>query len=310
MELTHREVRWMKDSLAGGPSADECHVMTDVPYGVRKARRLDIYLPPEAMRPDGRELPVIMHFHGGAWTKGDKGMLAGASAKLALRGFAVFTPNYSLVKRGRNRWPACWEDARSALEWVVSNASEYGCDPSRIGTVGYSAGAHLAALLATRPETRENIRCAVDFFGPSDLGPGRRKVGQYILFGTRRPAPGLYGPASPALLAEAGTPPFMIFHGRRDRLVPAEHSEALHEALLKMGGKSRLFIYDGQPHAFVRPGRDGTLSREALDAFQKAVAFLEEHLGPAGPQDGSRPGTDRQEASGILPAAEKKGTGP
>lgn len=267
---------------AGGSRSTGISIASDVSYGESGYQVLDVFSPERGVKPDGRELPALLHFHGGAWTRGDKGMLSDASCVLAGLGYVVFNANYRLVKRRRNRWPACWEDARAVLEWVLENGSRYGADPGRIGAIGYSAGGHLAALLGTRPETRERISCVVDFFGPSHLGPGRRRVGQYMLFGKWRPSREVYESASPALLAGPGTPPFLILHGSSDRMVPVEHSQLLHEALLRSGAESRLLLFDGQPHAFVRRNSDGSLPREARTAFEEVMSFLSVHLRPHG----------------------------
>jgi acetyl esterase/lipase len=254
----------------------ECRVTFDVPYGDHDKQLLDIYLPSTDESAD-QSFPVLLHLHGGAWKKGDKKMLIRASEWLAGHGFAIITPNYRLVRWGRNRWPACWDDVRRALEWTLNNAGKYGADPEKIGAVGYSAGAHLAALLATRKETRKHVRCVVDFFGPMDLGPDRRAVGQYILFGTRKPPPELYTPASPALLVTSETPPFTILHGDSDRMVPVEQSKVMHEALQAAGTESELRLYEGEPHAFIRPRRKG-LSPAAKEALEEAAAFLQRQL--------------------------------
>ena len=144
--------------------------------------------------------------------------------------------------------------------------------------MGYSAGAHLAALLATRDETRHHLRCVVDFFGPMDLGPERRSIGQYILFGTRKPSREIYTPASPALLVTSETPPFLILHGLADRMVPVEQARVMHEALKEAGVESKLCLYEGEPHAFIRPRRRGQLSTAAMEAVSEVAAFLIRHL--------------------------------
>ena len=46
-------------------------------------------------------------------------------------------------------------DARRAVRWVRAHAAEYGIDPHRIGAVGYSSGAHLAALLGVLDATED-----------------------------------------------------------------------------------------------------------------------------------------------------------
>jgi acetyl esterase/lipase len=47
------------------------------------------------------------------------------------------------------------EDAQQALSLTWKNASEWGIDKSRIGVLGFSAGAHLAAVLSNHPAATE-----------------------------------------------------------------------------------------------------------------------------------------------------------
>jgi acetyl esterase/lipase len=50
--------------------------------------------------------------------------------------------------------PAALQDAQRALGLVRSHAREWNVDPQRIGVLGFSAGAHLAAALSTHFEKR------------------------------------------------------------------------------------------------------------------------------------------------------------
>jgi acetyl esterase/lipase len=50
--------------------------------------------------------------------------------------------------------PAALQDAQRALGLVREHATEWGIDPNRIGVLGFSAGAHLAAALSTHYEKR------------------------------------------------------------------------------------------------------------------------------------------------------------
>src|SRR3954452_17518936 len=50
--------------------------------------------------------------------------------------------------------PAALEDAQRALGLVRSRAAEWQIDPEKIGVIGFSAGAHLAAALSTHFEKR------------------------------------------------------------------------------------------------------------------------------------------------------------
>src|SRR5271154_1708167 len=46
------------------------------------------------------------------------------------------------------------EDAQQAMRLTRTHASDWHIDPNRIGVIGFSAGAHLAAVLSTHPDFR------------------------------------------------------------------------------------------------------------------------------------------------------------
>ena len=50
--------------------------------------------------------------------------------------------------------PADLEDAQQAMRLARQHAAEWHLDPTRIGVVGFSAGANLAVLLGTHPDDR------------------------------------------------------------------------------------------------------------------------------------------------------------
>jgi acetyl esterase/lipase len=66
-------------------------------------------------------------------------------AKTRLRGFAI---SYRLSKPGAKTFPGAVYDVKAAVQFVRANAARFGIDPDRIGLMGDSAGAHLAALVA------------------------------------------------------------------------------------------------------------------------------------------------------------------
>ena len=67
--------------------------------------------------------------------------------------------------------PAALQDAQRALGLVRQHAAEWGIDPKRIGVLGFSAGAHLAAALSTHYDKRlydpidaaDQLTCRPDF---------------------------------------------------------------------------------------------------------------------------------------------------
>lgn len=255
----------------------------DVAFGSNSYQRLDIFYPPSVTNIPALPQPAILHIHGGGWTKGDKSMLAEASRRLAREeGYVVIAVNYRLakVRQGENLWPACWDDASLALAWVLAHAKELHIDPTRIAAAGYSAGGHLAALLGTRPETREKITCVVDFFGPANLRPEGNQPGRKLLFGRGKRTDAIYAEASPIDQVSKDAAPFIILHGESDRMVPITESRTLYRRLQEEGVEAEMYTYPKQKHAFNRPDDKGIVTPEGLDAMEKARTFLKKHLRP------------------------------
>jgi arylformamidase len=124
----------------------------DVPYaqmaGVRpKFLSLDIYSP---LPPIPGGAPVVIMVHGGGWRAGDKSTAASGREKAAFftsKGYVYVSVNYRLAPAVRHPVPA--EDVARAVTWVARHIRTHGGDPARISLMGHSAGAHLAALVAT-----------------------------------------------------------------------------------------------------------------------------------------------------------------
>jgi acetyl esterase/lipase len=65
---------------------------------------------------------------------------------LAQRGVAAFVLHYRVAPY---RYPAPIADAERAMRLVRSQADNFGFSPDRLGTWGFSAGGHIASILAT-----------------------------------------------------------------------------------------------------------------------------------------------------------------
>ena len=103
--------------------------------------RLDVHMPEGASG-----APVLVYFHGGLLTMGDKSEGAELAARVAPRGVGVVSANYRLSPGVMH--PAHVDDATAAVAWVVANIERYGGDPENVYVGGWSAGAYLAALMA------------------------------------------------------------------------------------------------------------------------------------------------------------------
>lgn len=256
--------------------------------GDGKPLQLDLYLPETYHQP----LPIVVWLHGGGWMFGSR---AGCPlAELALRGYAVASVSYRLSSlTSPVAFPAQLHDCKAAIRWLRSSAWRFGCDGDRIGVLGLSAGAHLAALLGTTADDPElegelgvtgcssRVQAVVALFPATDLLALEQRdpdhwrvklVALGLLDGRPSERPQLARSASSALHASHDSAPFLIFHGRDDTLVPVDQSERLHAALIAAGASSRLVLYDHLSHS------DEALDRPELLAA--AHTFLDAILHP------------------------------
>jgi acetyl esterase/lipase len=94
-------------------------------------QRLDLYLPKA-----GKDLPLIINIHGGAFKMGSKEM--GVPVEYLAKGYALASINYRLSQHAK--FPAQIEDCKAAVRWLRAHASEHGLDPNRFAAWGSSAG--------------------------------------------------------------------------------------------------------------------------------------------------------------------------
>lgn len=128
--------------------ADPRPTFADVAYGPAPAQRFDLYLPAATAN-----APLILMVHGGGWRRGDKDMVRLVEHKVErwlARGIALASANYRLQPEAAPLDQA--RDIARALAAVQNGASRFGIDGDQIVLLGHSAGAHLIALLAARPE--------------------------------------------------------------------------------------------------------------------------------------------------------------
>ncbi|GAA4724636.1 alpha/beta hydrolase [Sphingomonas lutea] len=119
--------------------------MREVAYGPDVKQKLDYTRPAGAAK-----APILLFIHGGGWAIGDKRHAsAPKAAHFSERGWAYASINYRLVPSATVEQQAA--DVAAAIAWLRANASANHLDADRIVLMGHSAGAHLAALVATDP---------------------------------------------------------------------------------------------------------------------------------------------------------------
>jgi len=146
-----RAERWRERQTESGVEARlpaGTRVVRDVAYGSDPRQRFDVYAPAQAS-----DAPVIVMVHGGGWRRGDKAMPGVVVNKVAYwvpRGAVVISVDYRMLPDTPPLEQA--RDVARALALAQRRAATWGADPDRFVLMGHSAGAHLVALLAARPE--------------------------------------------------------------------------------------------------------------------------------------------------------------
>lgn len=240
--------------LAGGCGSSDGRgsvvVERDLPYAGARGPALDVYRPPG----DSRR-PAVLVVHGGSWRAGDKADVEPTARVLADAGFVAFAPGYTLASPARAGFPRQPRQVRAAVRFVRRNAGRYDADPARIGALGISAGAHLAALVGTAGRGRRDaggrIGAVVAWSGPFDLGAPdlRRVLGAEVAgFLGCSDCPRRTRRASPIAHVSGDDPPTLIVNSAEE-LVPVTQARRMARRLRAAGVRTRLLVPPGSLHA-------------------------------------------------------------
>lgn len=119
---------------------------SSVIFGSHPRQQVDIYAPADAVD----DLPVVLFVHGGGWSMGNKERVQVKPAHFTASNYIFASTGYRLVPNVRVEEQA--KDVGEAVQALVGQASSIGVDPGQVVLMGHSAGAHLAALVATDPQ--------------------------------------------------------------------------------------------------------------------------------------------------------------
>jgi len=178
----------------------------DLHYGEDRRHRLDVY----HRRDQHIGGPVLLYLHGGGYYSGSKHHEGRALLhRLAADGWVCVSATYRL--RPHAGFEDHLADARAALAWARTHATQFGGDADAIVMAGSSAGAHLTSLCALDPEARPSAAiCLYGYYG--------RYYGRTA---TEAVA------STPFALPGAEAPPMFVAHGDRDTWTPIEEARAL-----------------------------------------------------------------------------------
>jgi len=218
----------------------------DIAYGADPQHRLDVYVPDA---PAVGPRPLLVFWHGGRWSSGDKADYRFVGAALAELGYAVVIPNYRHYDQVK--MPGFMDDAARAALWAAAHGGHYGADPNHFYLMGHSAGAHMAALVtldrryfAATALPAPAIAGVIGLSGPYDFLP-LREADVQDMFGP----PENYPDSQPVNFVRADAPPMLLVHGLKDTTVSPNNSRSLAAVLHTHGVPVTLKLYPNLVHA-------------------------------------------------------------
>ncbi len=146
-------------------------------------------------------------------------------------------------QKGQDIRPLTIADGAQAMRWIRAHAAEFGCDPQRVGFVGFSAGGFLGCQLINGPvETRPN------FFAP------------------------IYG-SDPTLKPGAEAPPAFFATALDDPWDP-EGTLSLFQAWRAAKRPAELHVFQMGGHGFLAKGGGGDRVIDRLEDWMRANGWL------------------------------------
>ncbi|KAF0115271.1 MAG: acylamino-acid-releasing enzyme [Hyphomonadaceae bacterium] len=250
-------------------------------YKSRDGVDIPVYVTVPPNIEDPTNLPTIIFPHGGPEAR-DEPYFNWWAQFMASRGYLVIQPQFrgssgfgrAFADAGRRQWgKRMQDDVSDALAWAVREGYT---NPRRTCIVGASYGGYVALQAATA--SPDLFQCVVSFAGISDLGEminidgnnyWRDHIGPYdrdaMEFG------------SPRRHIETIKAPILLLHGRDDTVVDFHQSEAMADALRRVGKPFKLVEMRHGDHWL-------SLGPTRLQTLEEIEKFLEEHIGASATQ--------------------------
>jgi acetyl esterase/lipase len=184
-------------------------------------------------------------------------------------GISAFVLKYRLGPRYNQPNPLL--DAARALRTIRARAKEWNLDEKRLGILGFSAGGHLAATLATHfdagkpeaPDAIERVSSRPDvhilLYPVITMGDFTHAGSKKNLLG-ENPSAELIRLYSNELQVTSETPPAFLVHTTTDTAVPVENSLLYVAALRRAKVPFELHVYERGPHGFGLAPNDPVLA--------------------------------------------------
>ncbi|MEP7740203.1 alpha/beta hydrolase [Nocardioides sp. 31GB23] len=258
-------------------------VLTDVAYtdpvpADTRGNLLDLYLPE---RRKNQKLPLFIYSEGSAWF-GDNGKdTADAWAeRLAPHGYAV--AGVSVRNSSQVQFPGQVHDIKAAIRYLRKKAGRLGLDRRRFAIGGFSSGAWTAAIAGTTGDVKRlegyqgvrgpssRVQAVVTLSPPTAFRKMDSQATEWSVLEHETPdspesrmtgctqyETGIGDPrchnarlANPLRYVSRDDPPFLMFHGSRDQLLPPGQSQVLFDRLASRCVEATYHLVEGPDHQY------------------------------------------------------------
>ena len=213
--------------------------------------------------------PLIVFVQGSSWRTPKMGEEIPQLVQFVQAGYIVATVQHRSSIDG-HPFPAFLQDVKTAIRFLRTNAQKYAIDPQQVAIWGTSSGANAAMLVGlTGDDPRykvdlyqdesDAVDAVVSCFAPMDVEktfeydanvPGNKLL-QYCLLGSDVSKwPEIEKQMSPLYQVKDGQnyPPFLLFHGDADKVVPYEQMEKMYMRLKDNGNSVEAYRVKGANH--------------------------------------------------------------
>ena len=243
------------------------------------------WLVPPAKVEAGRKYPMVVLIHGGPssvttseWPA-SFGMSRAIIAALSVRGYYILLPNpRGSYGQGEEFTRANVQDfgggdLRDDLAGIDAAIKKYPIDPNRLGVTGWSYGGFMTMWTVTQTN---RFHAAVAGAGIANWQSyyGQNLIGQWMIpfFGASvYDEPDVYEKSSPIRFIKNVKTPTLVIVGERDAECPASQSYEFWHALKTLGVPTKLIIYPGEGHMFIKP-------KHQVDRLEQTVAWFDKYL--------------------------------
>lgn len=236
----------------------------------------------------GRNLPLVMHVHGGPMVRVYHGGFDLEAQFFASRGYAVLQPEPRISTGfGRKHYRSGWKQWGQAMQDDLNDGAmhlvkEGIVDPKRMCIFGGSYGGYASAIGAARDP--DLWKCAAPYVAVTDLTLLQKVaysdtslLSDYLqtdfkrVVGDSEADREMFARTSAINLAARVKAPILLAMGSDDVRVPQVHGDKFRDALVEHGRKVEYVVYPGEGHGFNK-------DENRIDFYGRLERFFAEHL--------------------------------